>query len=171
MTRSIQTRRQFLGTSAVASIAGRGLLLAGTAAGVEALPVDVPPAQAQAQRSQGPGGIEWLDYDPPRPYAAGARVGNVVYLAGEIGSGADIAAQTESAFQNIQASLNAYGSDLQYIFKITAYLVNIADQPAFAQVRARLLPRPIPATAVAVTRLVPPNGLVEIDVIALIPDT
>jgi len=124
----------------------------------------------QAQRSEGPGGIEWLDYNPPRPYAAGARVGNVVYLAGEVGSGADVAAQTESAFQNIQASLRAYGSDLQYIFKMTAYLVNIADQPTFAQVRSRFLPRPIPSTLVAITRLVPPDGLVEIDVMSLIPN-
>ena len=149
-------------------IGRRRLLLSGAAAGVGALASGVP--GVQAQRSEGLGGIEWLDYNPPRPYAAGARVGNVVYLAGEVGSGADVAAQTESAFQNIQASLRAYGSDLQYIFKMTAYLVNIADQPTFAQVRSRFLPRPIPSTLVAITRLVPPDGLLEIDVMALIPN-
>jgi enamine deaminase RidA (YjgF/YER057c/UK114 family) len=149
-------------------IGRRRLLLGGAAAGVGALASGVP--RVQAQRSEGPGGIEWLDYNPPRPYPAGARVGNVVYLAGETGSGADIAAQTESAFQNIQASLRAYGSDLQYIFKMTGYLVNVADQPAFAQVRSRLLPRPIPSTVVAITRLVSAEALIEIDVMALIPN-
>ena len=149
-------------------IGRRGLLLTSAAAGLGALASGVP--RVQAQRSPGPGGIEWLDYDPPRPFAAGARVGDIIYLAGEVAPGADVAAQTEGAFQNIRASLQAYGSDLQYIFRMTVYLVNIADQPAFAAVRARLLPRPIPSTLVAVTRLVPPGGLVEIDVMALIPN-
>jgi 2-iminobutanoate/2-iminopropanoate deaminase len=151
-------------------IGRRELLLGGAAAGVGALAVGVPGAQAQTQRSQGPGGIEWLDYDPPRPFAVGARVGNVVYLSGVGGSGTDITAQSEAAFQTIQASLTAFGSDLQYIFKMTVYFVNIADQPSFGEVRARHLPRPIPSTAVAITRLVPPDGLVEIDVMALIPN-
>ena len=44
----------------------------------------------------------------------------------------------------------------------------IDDQPAFAQVRARFLPRPVASTLVAITRLVPPNGLVEIDVMAVV---
>jgi 2-iminobutanoate/2-iminopropanoate deaminase len=157
-------------TQRIKGIGRRGLLLSGAAAGVGALALSVPGAQAQSQRAEGPGGIEWLDYNPPRPFAAGARVGNVVYLSGVGASGPDITTQTENAFADIQASLTAYGSDLQYIFKMTVYLVNIADQPAFGQVRARLLPRPIPSTAVAVTRLVPPDGLVEIDVMALVPE-
>src|SRR4051794_25960880 len=64
-------------------IGRRRLLLTGATAGVGALAAAVP--GAQAQRAQGPGGIEWLDYDPPRQFAAGARVGNVVYLSGVTG--------------------------------------------------------------------------------------
>jgi 2-iminobutanoate/2-iminopropanoate deaminase len=147
------------------------LLLSGAAAvGLEALALGAARAHAHGQPSPAAAGIEWLDYDPPRPFAAGARVGNVVYLSGEGGSGPDIETQTESAFASIQSSLSAFGSDLQYVFKMTVYLVNIADQPAFGRVRARLLPRPVPSTLVAVTRLVPPDGLVEIDVMALVPD-
>ena len=64
-----------------------------------------------AQPQPGPLGIEFLDYTPPRRFAAGARVGNVVYLAGETprdpNSGefvpGDIREQTELVFQNIGA--------------------------------------------------------------------
>ena len=147
----------------------RGLLLSGAATGLGALAATGPGAQAQ-QTSEGGGGIQWLDYDPPRPFAAGARIGNVVYLSGEAGSAGDITAQAQGAFQNIQKNLNALGSDLQYIFKLTAYLVNIADAAAFAQVRDQFLPRPVASTLVAVSRLLPPNGLVEIDVMAVVPE-
>jgi 2-iminobutanoate/2-iminopropanoate deaminase len=156
-------------------IGRRGLLLSGAAAGVGALAGGV--TGAHAQRAQGPGGIEWLDYDPPRQFAAGARVGNIVYLSGVTGSdprpgetgAGDITTHSERAFQSIQSGLQAYGSDLQYVFKMTVYLVNMDDQPAFAQVRARVLPRPVASTLVGVTRLVPPNGLIEIDVMAVVP--
>ncbi len=93
-----------------------GILLSGVEAGVGAFTSSV--AGAQEQQSQGPGGIEWLDYDRPRRIAAGARVGNVLYLSGENGSGPDIVTQTEDAFQNIQKRLSAFGSDFQYIFKM-----------------------------------------------------
>jgi enamine deaminase RidA (YjgF/YER057c/UK114 family) len=147
----------------------RGLLLSGAATGLGALAAGS--SGALAQQSEGAGGIQWLDYEPPRPFAAGARIGNVVYLSGEASAGADIVAQTQGAFQNVQKSLTALGSDLQHIFKMTVYLVNMADQPAFAQVRSQFLPRPVASTVVAVSRLVPPDGLVEIDVMALVPET
>ena len=113
-------------------IGRRGLLLGGAAAGIGALASGA--ARAQQQRSQGPGGIEWLDYDPPRDFAAAARVGNVVYLSGVAAPvPGGTTAQTERAFEALQATLQAYGSDLQYIFKMTVYLVNIDDQRAAAR--------------------------------------
>ena len=142
------------------STLGAGALAAG------ALASNATPAAADRAEDR----IEWLDYDPPRPFAAGARVGNVVYLAGETAPGTDITEQTERVFANIQRSLRSYGTDLEHVFRMTVYLVNIADQPAFAQVRTRLLPRPIPSTLVEVTRLVPPEGLIEIDALAVVPE-
>ena len=150
-------------------IGRRGLLLSGAAVGVGAITASTQGAQA-ARQSQGPSGIEWLDYNPPRPFAAGARVGNVVYLSGVIGTGADVAAQTESAFASIREGLQALGSDLELIFKMTIYLVDIADQAAFGQVRTRLLPRPVASTLVEISRLVPDNGRIEIEVMALVAE-
>ena len=149
----------------------RALLRSGSTLGASALAAGLVGAEvgtAIARRAEDPGSIEWLDYDPPRPWAAGARVGNLVYLAGETAPGADITEQTERVFASIQRSLRAFGTDLEHVFRTTVYLVNIADQAAFARVRTRWLPRPIPSTLVEVTRLVPPEGLIEIDAVAVI---
>src|SRR5438270_6035040 len=114
-----------------------------------------------AQPQPGPPGIEFLDYTPPRRFAAGARVGNVVYLAGETprdpNSGefvpGDIRQQTELVFQNIERSLRAFGPDLAHVFKITAYLTDMANLGAVSETRRRYLPRTIPSTTVAISSL------------------
>jgi enamine deaminase RidA (YjgF/YER057c/UK114 family) len=125
--------------------------------------------------------IRFLDYDPPRAYAAGARVGNVVYLAGEDGKiwtgpntwtipDGGIEAQAERMWQNIQRSLRSFGSDLSYVFKSTTYYVNFEDRAIAAQVRRRYLTRPIPGTSVQVVRLSDPAILIEAEVTALVPE-
>lgn len=156
-------------------LARRRVLMGSAAAGMGALAAGV--GCAGAQPAPGPGGIQWLDYNPPRRYAAGARVGNIVYLAGETGqdltTGKTVAGgvgpQCQLAFENIRHNLKLMGSDMQYIFKITTFLVNISDIGTFAQTRAKFLPRAIPATTVAVPALAFPNLLVEIEVAALVP--
>jgi enamine deaminase RidA (YjgF/YER057c/UK114 family) len=153
----------------------RRVFLRATAGGAGVLAAGVRPVSAQP--TPGPSGIEWLDYNPPRRYAAAARVGNVVYLAGETGQdlstgktvAGGIGPQTQLAFENIRHNLKLLGSDLQYIFKITTFLVNISDISVFAQSRAKFLPRAIPATTVAVSALAFPDLLVEIEVTALVP--
>src|SRR5918911_4055412 len=123
------------------------------------------------QQPSGRPGIEFLDYAPLRRFAAGARVGNIVYLAGETprdpNTGeyvpGDIRAQTELVFQNIERSLRAFGTDLAHVFKITVYLTDMANLGAVSEVRRRVLPRTIPSTTVAISRLTMAEFLVEID--------
>lgn len=165
----------------------RQLLLGGAAAWVGALAARKP-SEAAAQRPSasdgltfkqpaGPAGIEFLDYDPPRRWAAGARVGNIVYLAGATardpatgqGVAGSIEEQTELVCQNIQRALKAYGTDFAHVFKLTVFLTNMDHLVPMARVRARYIPRPIPSTTVAVARLSEPYFLVEIDAMALVP--
>jgi enamine deaminase RidA (YjgF/YER057c/UK114 family) len=124
--------------------------------------------------------VEFLDYDPPRAYAAAARVGNMLFLAGEDGKiwtgpaswtipEGGIEAQCERMWQNIQRTLRAVGSDMEYICKCTTYYVDFADRAIAAQVRRRYLPRPVPGTSVQVVRLSDPAILIEVDVTALVP--
>ncbi len=125
--------------------------------------------------------IEFLDYDPPRAYAAAARVGNILFLAGEDGkvwTGPDswtipeggIEAQAERMWQNVERTLRSFGSDLSHICKCTTYYTDFGDRGAAARVRRRYLPRPVPGTSVQVVRLSDPAMLIEVDVIALVPD-
>ncbi len=141
--------------------------------------VVAPAGQPGAARPQpGPSGIQFLDYTPPRRFAAGARVGNVVYLAGETprdpNTGenvpGDIRQQAELVFQNIERSLRAFGTDLAHVFKITVYLTDMANLEAVSETRRRYLPRTIPSTTIAISRLTVPEFLVEIDAMALVPE-
>jgi enamine deaminase RidA (YjgF/YER057c/UK114 family) len=150
----------------------RRLLLGGAAAGLGALAAGARDAVAQQST-----GAEFLDYDPPRPWAAGARVGNLVFLAGETARDANgqptsggIAEQAELVFQNIQRSLRRFGTDTNQIIKMTTYLRNWEDLELVRPIRARYLTRPVPATTVVISRLSEPQFLIEIDVTAYVPD-
>jgi enamine deaminase RidA (YjgF/YER057c/UK114 family) len=125
--------------------------------------------------------MEVKQYDPPRGYAMGTRVGNMLYLAGEDGKiwtsgttwefpSGGIEAQAEQLWQNIQRSLEAFGTDFDHMVRLTTYYVNLQrDQPGFSQVRRRYVGRSVPGTALQIVALSDPENLVEVDVIAIIP--
>ena len=165
------SRRKFV-LQGLSAIAGAATLIRPSRAQAPAAPTGVA-----SKLAPGPSGIEFLDYDPPRRWAAGSRVGDIAYLAGvtprhpATGQGVDgtIEQQTELVCQNIQAALAAFGTDFAHVFKMTVYLTNMDDLVPVARVRARYHPRPIPSSTVAVARLSEPYFRVEIDAMALIP--
>jgi enamine deaminase RidA (YjgF/YER057c/UK114 family) len=161
------------------SMARRRLLLGGALGGLGALVAGASGVRAQQPPAPGPD-FEILQYDPPRRFAAASRVGNILYLAGEDGkvwTSSDewymvpggIVPETERCYENIQATLRHFGSDLQYIFKQTTYYINYEDRNVNAATRRRYLPRPVPGTAVQVASLSDPDSLIEVDVMAVIP--
>jgi 2-iminobutanoate/2-iminopropanoate deaminase len=121
--------------------------------------------------------VEIIDYVPPRRWAAGSRVGDILFLAGETGTDpvtmavvpGGVEAQAEQALENIAATLARFGSDLSSIVKLTVFLVDIGDLPAVSGVRARHLARAVPSSTVAVKALAHPDLLVEIEAIAVAP--
>jgi 2-iminobutanoate/2-iminopropanoate deaminase len=159
------------------TVARRRLLLGSAVSGLGALIGGA--SGAAAQQPAGPPGIQVLEYDPPRPYAAGSRVGNIIYLTGEealVWTGTaweivpgGIGPQTDRVFENIRTSLRAFGSDLEYIFKMTNYFVSYSDRALFTEVRRRYIPRSVPDSAVQVSGLSDLRSLVEVDVMALVP--
>jgi len=120
---------------------------------------------------------EILQYDPQRRWAAAARVGDLLYLAGETGTDpatggivpGGVEAQTEQAIANIRSTLAHFGADPSDVFKLTVYLTDIADLPAVGAIRARHFPTPLPSTAVQVSALASPEMRVEIEAIARLP--
>src|SRR5262245_26985894 len=88
-------------------------------------------------------------------------------LAGDGTLPADITAQAELAWHHIDHMLRQAGMTIEDIVKVTQYLVNAADIPAYAAVRARALGSARPASMLLVVpALVRADFLLEIEVIA-----
>ena len=107
--------------------------------------------------------------------------GNTVYLRGQIGQDldtresvgiGDVVAQTERAMANITMLLQESGSALEDIVKIVVYLTDVRYRDPVYQVLGRWLKGVFPvSTGVVVTALARPEWMVEIDAIAVIPDS
>ena len=106
--------------------------------------------------------------------------GNTVYLRGQIAQDldtresvavGDAAGQTEKAMANIDMLLKECGSRLEHICKVTIYLTDIRYREAVYRVVGRWLKGVYPvSTGLTVPALARPEWVVEIDVIAVIPE-
>ena len=80
------------------------------------------------------------------PFSSAVRVGDVLYLAGQLGIGADgklpdgIDAQTKQALENIGAVLKRAGLGYKDVFHCTAMLSDMALWPAFNKVYVTYFP-------------------------------
>lgn len=107
------------------------------------------------------------------PYNQAIRVGDLVFVAGQLGlvPGAasiegGIAEQTEQVLRNLGAILDAAGSSLDNLVKTTVFLQDLGDFAAMNEVYARHVgDRPPARSTVEVARL-PSGALVEIEAIA-----
>ncbi|MES1952289.1 endoribonuclease L-PSP [Salinisphaera sp. S4-8] len=107
------------------------------------------------------------------------RAGNTVYVRGQVGTDfegnlvglGDPAAQTRQAMQNVEQLLSEAGSDLSHIVKTTTYITDPRfREPVYREV-GRYLKGVFPiSTGLVVAGLAQPEWLMEIDVIAVIPD-
>jgi len=113
---------------------------------------------------------------PTGPFNQAIRAGNLVFTAGQAGRNrstgqmGDIRDQARRAIGNIEAILKAAGSSLEQVVKVTVYLRNPEDAPAFNEEYKKLMPEPLPARASAYVNLKTPDMLVEMDAIAVIPE-
>ncbi|MDR3261839.1 MAG: Rid family detoxifying hydrolase, partial [Tannerella sp.] len=96
------------------------------------------------------------------PYSQAVRVGNLVFVSGQLGldpaTGAfvegGVKEQTSQAFRNIRAILSAAGYTIQDVVKVTVFLVDMADFAAVNEVYAASFEGDFPArSAVAVKTL------------------
>lgn len=107
------------------------------------------------------------------------RAGNTVYVRGQLGTDfegnliglGDAGAQAEQAMKNIKQLLEEAGSQLQDIVKITIYLIDPRYREEVYRVVGRWLKGVFPiSTGLVVSALGQPQWLMEIDVIAVIPE-
>jgi enamine deaminase RidA (YjgF/YER057c/UK114 family) len=106
--------------------------------------------------------------------------GRTVYLRGQVAQDLDTrenvavgdpAGQAEKVMENIDLLLRECGSELGHICKVTVYLTDIRYREPVYRVAGRWLRGVFPVfTGLVVVALARPEWLVEIDVIAEIPE-
>ena len=100
-------------------------------------------------------------------YAQAVLVDNVLYISGVPGGGADMGAQLKSLYRGIEATLKAYGATFQNVVKETLFTTDITAVAQHNAMRKAYYKGDYPAaTWVQVTRLLMPQALVEVEVIA-----
>jgi reactive intermediate/imine deaminase len=117
--------------------------------------------------------------DPYAPYllSQGIRIGDLLLVSGQVGidgegelvSVDDFEAQADQAFRNLGAVLEAGGSSLDRVAKVTIFLTDMAANfPKVVELRRRWFTPPYPAdTIVEVRSLYRPEVMLEIEAIAV----
>jgi reactive intermediate/imine deaminase len=103
-----------------------------------------------ADGTPAPGPMEHFSRPPLNgqalPFSDAVRVGDILYLSGQIGIGADgklpdgIDAQTKQAMDNVGAVLKRAGVGYDRIFHCTAFLSDMKNWPAFNKVYVGYFP-------------------------------
>ena len=106
--------------------------------------------------------------------------GRTIYLRGQVGQDletrqsvgiGDPAAQTEKAMANVKVLLEECGSKLEHICKVVVYVTDIRYREAVYRVLGKWMKGVFPVfTGLVVTALARPEWVVEVDVIAEIPE-
>jgi 2-iminobutanoate/2-iminopropanoate deaminase len=108
------------------------------------------------------------------PYSQGVRLGDFIFTAGQLGivpgtkefAGPDIEAQTRQALENLRAVLEAGGSCLEHVVKITVFLQDIGEFARMNAVYAGFFPENPPARSAVQVAALPLGGRVEIEAVA-----
>ncbi|MCX5768464.1 MAG: RidA family protein [Gemmatimonadetes bacterium] len=134
------------------------------------------PLAAAAQNS-----VQFLQpYGPTtRPFSPATRVGNTLYLAGQVGTAADakgsaivpggIAAETKQVMLNIKDVLEKSGSDMEHVAKCTVFMADMKEWDAMNEVyRTFFKDGKFPARSAFGTSGLALNARVEIECIAVV---
>lgn len=104
------------------------------------------------------------------PFSDAVRVGDVLYLSGQLGIGADgklpdgIEAQTKLALDNVGAILKRFGLGYEDVFHCTAMLADMKDWPAMNKVYVTYFPEgKRPARSAFGTSGLALGGLIELE--------
>ena len=115
---------------------------------------------------------------PVGPYSPGVAFERLVFVSGQGATdpatgqlaGSDIETQTAQCLRNVQAILQAAGSDLQHVLRCGVFLMDMAEFPKMNAVYGQMFGAHRPARTTIQAAALPGHGLrVEIDAIAYIP--
>lgn len=111
---------------------------------------------------------------PGLPFSELVEVGELFFLSGQIGSGADgkvvaggIAAETRQALDNIAAVLERHGSSLSRVVKVTVMLADMAEWPSMNAEYVKYFEQHLPARSAFGCNGLAMGARLEIECIAL----
>ena len=110
------------------------------------------------------------------PFSAAVRVGNMLYLSGQIGvvpgtrqlADTGITGQTRQTLENIKATLAYAGSSLERVVKCTVFLLDIKDFAAMNAVYTTYFPKDPPARSTIAASGLALGAKVEIECLATV---
>jgi 2-iminobutanoate/2-iminopropanoate deaminase len=118
------------------------------------------------------------DHYAPFLLSQGIRFGDLLFISGQAGAGDDgkiveggFRAQGEQAFANLRRALEAGGSSLRDVIKVTIFVTDMGNFKEVVELRRKFFSEPYPADTIAeVKALYDPAVMIEIEAIAAIRD-
>ena len=136
--------------------------------------------------------IKVIKSEIPQPlanYSEASQASNLIFAAGQLASdwkngvptearkhsnfpfyGSDIKLQTDYVLKNMAKTFKAAGTSLDYVVKAQVFLMDLNDFAGFDEVWREYFKTPPPRTTIGTTGLLVKDTLVEIDLIATLPD-
>jgi reactive intermediate/imine deaminase len=109
------------------------------------------------------------------PYSQAIRVGNTVYLSGQLGLDpatgdlrVGVESQARQALDNLQAVAVAAGGSLDDIVKLTLLMADLGDFAAVNEIMAARFKQPYPARATYQVAALPKAGRIEIEAVLVL---
>ena len=109
------------------------------------------------------------------PYSQAVRHGSLVYTAGQVAlspttgqlEGRTVAEQTDRTLHNLAAVLEAAGSGMDRVLKVTVFMTDLGEFKAMNEVYARHFPSDPPARSTVQVAALPLGAQVEVEAVAL----
>jgi reactive intermediate/imine deaminase len=109
-------------------------------------------------------------------YSQGVKVGNTVYLSGQIPLlpdtmeliQGDMEAQIHQVFKNLSQVAKAAGGSFDHVVKLTVFLTDLVHFPLVNKVMAGYFREPYPARAAVGVASLPKGATVEMDAVMIL---
>ncbi|HBY94977.1 MAG: RidA family protein [Ardenticatenaceae bacterium] len=110
------------------------------------------------------------------PYSLGIKAGGFLFVSGQVAREAEtgripdgIEEQTRVSLENVKRVVEAAGSSMDQVVKVTVFLTDMKDFTKMNQVYRTFFSDDLPArSAIGVKELVRPEFIIEIEAIALL---